>query len=298
MPAPILVTGYSRPDLFGNLLNQISGLGVNKYIFVDGVATEAEQEKKDLNNKCREIAFEFSEKNPNTHCFLPESNLGLSRGVTSAIDWAFSKEESLIILEDDLKLHRDALKVGSHFLDYYKDVKEIGSISLYRPAVLDNSVASRGRELYSPFTTSWGWATWYDRWAKFRREVFTENSVIRAREFFRIGGLAGLARWSGVVQALKRGDLDSWAYPWMFTHFFEHWVTVVPKMNLIENLGFGELASHTKTGASNIISSQEYLFENLSPTSFTKRAERQILLNSYGVFPYMNRVKNRLIGSE
>jgi hypothetical protein len=79
MPAPILVTGYSRPDLFGNLLNQISGLGVNKYIFVDGVATEAEQEKKDLNNKCREIAFEFSEKNPNTHCFLPESNLGLSR---------------------------------------------------------------------------------------------------------------------------------------------------------------------------------------------------------------------------
>jgi hypothetical protein len=69
-------------------------------------------------------------------------------------------------------------------------------------------------------------------------------------------------------------------------------------MNLIENLGFGELASHTKTGASNIISSQEYLFENLSPTSFTKRAERQILLNSYGVFPYMNRVKNRLIGSE
>ena len=297
MNSPLLITAYQRPILLRNLLNQISDVDSNIYIFVDGKAENDSRNKTQLIEECRQLAFSFSKENKNSKLLFPKENLGLAKGVVSAIDWAFEFEKSLVILEDDLSLHSEAVRVADHYLTRFKDKNEVGSISLYRPAILDESEEFQGVDLLSKLTTSWGWATWVDRWTHFKRENFMRNSLETSNAFLRIGGLAGLVRWQGVIRAIGQGNLDSWAYPWMFTHFLNKWNSIIPKINLIENLGFGVNATHTKIGSSNKLSLKEnYTFDEALVRNIPRDIHRELLRSSYGIFPYSFRVKNLFIG--
>ena len=50
---------------------------------------------------------------------------------------------------------------------------------------------------------------------------------------------------------LKKGLPDTWDYQWTFTCVANGGLTVLPNRNLIDNVGFGEDATHTKGPAIN-----------------------------------------------
>jgi len=44
--------------------------------------------------------------------------------------------------------------------------------------------------------------------------------------------------------------VDSWAYPWTASVWYQGGLTATPNCNLVSNIGFGEDETHTKKGGS------------------------------------------------
>ena len=57
---------------------------------------------------------------------------------------------------------------------------------------------------------------------------------------------AGLViSWGGKFEAVYRGGMDTWDYQLNFCCLTENWLTVLPNVNLVTNIGFGATASRT-----------------------------------------------------
>ena len=51
--------------------------------------------------------------------------------------------------------------------------------------------------------------------------------------------------WTRVFDRSYAGEIDSWAYRWLFTCWVNNGLTALPSANLVKNIGFGEDATHT-----------------------------------------------------
>jgi hypothetical protein len=55
-----------------------------------------------------------------------------------------------------------------------------------------------------------------------------------------------LGYWTETFQAVYEGKIDTWDYQWQFACWLNHMLAVLPQVNLISNIGFGEEATHTR----------------------------------------------------
>ena len=281
-PVDVLIIGRNRFQHLQKLLES-SALkkNVNVYIFLDGGNCEevdvAEREKLE---KTQFVAKTYLSRHPN-RLFISPRKLGCYRGVTTAIDWFFQQVKCGLILEDDLLPHPEIIPLTSQALNVFEEWKNIGSISFYRTGKKN----SENRFSFSRYPSSWGWATWKDRWEEFDHK---SDRKIRFKPFmlYKRGGLKGLRRWCNVISRLKRNELDSWAYRWLFTFWLKNYYTVVFPFNLIENHGFGNDATHTKVGSSKSISYEEdghQLSWEIDNWTVDDQYDEQVLRIQYGI---------------
>lgn len=240
----VLIIGNNRPSHLRNILNS-SALNQHKsvFIFLDGYNTGEENIQKFI--ETQQIARDFLINNLERLYIFP-SKLGCYKGVTTAIDWFFENVEEGLIFEDDLMPHPEILLIAQKALVQFRDYSNVGSISFYRAIGKDGDK----KLSLSRYPSSWGWATWKNRWDQFDHKAH-ENLRYRPVLLFRHGGWTGFRRWSHIITRLKNGELDSWAYRWMFTFWLKKYYTIVFPFNLIENHGFGDDSTHTKRGSSN-----------------------------------------------
>ena len=55
-----------------------------------------------------------------------------------------------------------------------------------------------------------------------------------------------VADWQRAFQMVYDNRIDSWAYCWTMACWAQSGLTVLPNVNLISNIGFGEDSSHTR----------------------------------------------------
>ena len=48
----------------------------------------------------------------------------------------------------------------------------------------------------------------------------------------------------------RKEDVDWWDYQWDFARYVQSGLAIVPAQNLVKNIGFGGLATHTQNGNS------------------------------------------------
>lgn len=241
---PILVLAYNRPDFLRNLLVKLKIVGIDKlYISIDGPKLNDSTDKQ-LVSECISIAEEARSWTDLT-LQVSEFNLGCYIGVSSAIDWFFAFEESGIILEDDLSFNVNLLRYLSVGLEIFESQKWIGSVCGYNQWNFQDSKIISGDMFTSKFPSSWGWATWKDRWLQLERNFGAPSKLSLFKTGFKNGGFSGIYHWMAIMTRLETGDLDSWAYRWLLTHFKHSWKAVLPPVNLVLNVGFREDATHT-----------------------------------------------------
>jgi hypothetical protein len=51
--------------------------------------------------------------------------------------------------------------------------------------------------------------------------------------------------WTKFFQATYDNKIDTWDYPWTFACWIQNGLTILPNVNLVSNIGFGEDATHT-----------------------------------------------------
>lgn len=246
---PILVMGFLRSEALRNLLESLPTYQKKVYISIDGPRNNRE---KALVDASIEVAKKFQLIRSGTQVEIKTNrrNLGCKYGITSAINWAFEYEQSLIILEDDIVITKEFLEFADWGLKRYQYSKEIWQINGWSPLSVEDGIKNH---YLSIFAYGWGWATWKDRWNQIDLELEQyDSSDVRD-----LPGLSNMKLspsfnkwWSDKLNRCKEG-LDTWDYQWNFSMWFHAGVSLSPSLSLTGNVGFDKLATHTKIAHNN-----------------------------------------------
>jgi hypothetical protein len=246
---PILVTGFNRPDLLENLLRSLSlAKATTVYISVDGARVGNHEESSKV-LAYQNLASDFNLLTPNRNQFL-ETNSGCGKGMVKAIDWFFRNVREGIILEDDIEFDSSFLNCMQLLLNTYRTNRNIGSVTGFNPLGVDEIQRILGTETdyyLHPFFSSWGWATWSDRWENFQYNLSDWRKIYSPSRLFRFGGVAGIRYWSQRFDSVATGSLDTWDFQYIFMQFRMSQLCIAASRNLISNAGFRSDATHTRT---------------------------------------------------
>lgn len=273
---PILLIAFNRLDTTKEVFEQIREYEPNKlYISIDGPRTDDERDKVTS-------VIEFIKRSTNWECEvhykISEHNLGCKEACTSAIDWFFSREDSGVILEDDCVPCSSFFQFCSLALNIYKDDERVSIISGSRFSEPGDSVA------FSKFQMIWGWASWANRWEKYRGTI--EESKID--EFVKKVGFGIFDRlcWREIMYRLHRGEIPSaWDFQLLFWNVLNEKYSVVPPVNLVKNIGVGtDSTNNTAKSKVNFLPTYERNFKDSDfvAVEFDASADKNILANFFG----------------
>jgi hypothetical protein len=128
----------------------------------------------------------------------------------------------------------------------------------------------------------WGWATWRRTWAQYDEKMSAwpvlKDNLLESIWSDRRHRLY----WKTIFEDLYRGSgPDTWDYQLVFTSWARHWLNIVPRQNLIENIGFGTDATHTKTkNPLSAIPAKHLKFPLIHPPEITEWADHPRLMQS------------------
>ena len=169
-------------------------------------------------------------------------NLGLSRSIIGGVSEMLKTHDRVIVLEDDLRLSAGFLDFMNQALQAYATDPRVMSVSGYAFPIRHAHEQAHDA-VFGLRASSWGWATWRDRWQAIDWEVsdyarFRRNPVRRFR--FNRGG-SDLSR---MLDRQMAGKINSWAIRFCYHQYRHGLVDVFPVRSLVENIGFGAGAEH------------------------------------------------------
>lgn len=170
-------------------------------------------------------------------------NLGCKARVSSGLDWVFKECEEAIILEDDCLPDPTFFTYCSELLRRYRDDERVMTIS--GTNFLDGTKRTDFTYYFSRIPFIWGWASWRRAWQHYDVSM-TEWPTLRNSRWLEsiFPWQEAVSYWTRKFDATYDGSIDTWDYQWIMSSWLQSGITCAPKVNLIENIGFGEDATH------------------------------------------------------
>lgn len=195
-------------------------------------------------------------------------NLGCQERVISGLNWAFSLVSEAIILEDDCVPDLSFFPFCEQMLERYKNDPRIGMISGNN--FVQRKLKTEYSYFFSQMTHIWGWATWRHSWQRYDRHLTRWPEIKRAcllSEVFDDPKV--VAYWTERFDEMYSGTgPNTWDYQWAYTNLVNHSLSIVPRVNLITNIGFGPDATHTSDSDNNqMLPSEPIAFPLIHPPS-------------------------------
>ena len=172
-------------------------------------------------------------------------NLGCKKRIATGLDWVFSIVEEAIILEDDCLPHPTFFRFCEEILEKYRDDERI--MTVCGTNIMDKWKSSSQSYHYSYYGKGWGWASWRRAWQHFDLEMSLWSKPEMKNRVRDV--LNNQEEYQKRVQKFDNaylGKTSSWDAQWLFARLSQSGLSIVPSVNLIKNIGFGEEATHTK----------------------------------------------------
>ncbi|MDC0253252.1 hypothetical protein OAK75_00040 [Bacteriovoracales bacterium] len=235
LATPILFIVFNRPEETKKVFEEIRKVRP-KYLFVAADAPRGDV-RSDVST-CREVRHIFDQIDWDCEIktrFL-EKNLGCKLAVSSAIDWFFNQVESGIILEDDCLPSLSFFYFCKEMLDRFKNDNRIMQIS--GSCFIDTKKAFDCSYYFSRINDIWGWATWRRAWKCFDLEMRGYDAFKKERRIYHYIPSVETAQWLETYFD-ESFFLNSrvWSSQWSYAIAKENGLTIVPTVNLVENIG-------------------------------------------------------------
>lgn len=242
--APVVLLVYKRPDLTRRALDAVLRARPGRILVVaDGPRAPDEAQacaatRAVIDEVPAEVAVERD---------FAEHNLGLRRRVTTGLDWAFSRTEEAIVVEDDCVAHPDFFALCDALLSRYRGDARVGQITGANPFSDRMRPGTRAWGYwFSAIGLPWGWATWRDRWLDHDVDMqhwpaFLASGWLRDR----FGAVTG-SQWERMLHYAS--EIDSWWIRWVLSQWVGGRASIVPRDNLVTNVGVDARAVHTRVG--------------------------------------------------
>lgn len=168
-------------------------------------------------------------------------NKGLAKSIIEGVSEMITRCKKVIVLEDDLVTSPNFLSYMNQALDHYEHDKRVFSISGFTMPM-----KSCQKDFYvTGRSSSWGWASWLDRWEGIDWEVKEYESF--RKDFKQRGQFNQMGSdMSGMLDRQMAGEINSWAIRWCFHQFRQGLYTIYPATSKVMNIGLENIdATHT-----------------------------------------------------
>lgn len=245
---PVLLIFFNRPDTFEKVFEKVREAKPKTLI----LAQDGPRNDKDIEgiNACRQIA-----ESVDWECEIirdySEINLGCGARPQSAITGALEKFEQVIILEDDCIPSNSFFQYCDELLEKYKDDERICYISGLNH--FEEWDCGGNDYFFTKTGAIWGWATWRRTWSKYYDYYVKSVSDEYARRLLK-GAITNnyaysirINSWKKANASLATGEkLSYWDVQWGFVKYSQNMLVIVPKKNLIHNIGVGTGSTHAQ----------------------------------------------------
>lgn len=299
--APVVMFVYNRLDSVEQTIENLkrNELANQTDLFIYSDAAKKEKQVENV-KRVREYIHKI-DGFKSVHIVEAKKNKGLAKSVITGVTEIINERGKVIVVEDDLITAPQFLSFMNDALQFYENEKTIWSISGYQfpfeiPGTYTKSVYTAYR------SSSWGWATWKDRWETIDWKIQDYSSYkynpIKIAKFCRGGtDLDKMLRYQ------MQGKIDSWAIRWCYNQYKQDKLTIYPTKSLVNSIGTDGRGTHcdptsvrfSQTLATNF----KYEFEhNLDVNQevmrrYRKVVNRSILRKVYSVIKSMTIRKER-----
>ena len=256
LKTPVAFIIFNRPDTTERVFSEIAKAKPPKLLIVaDGprpdrlgeaekcLATRAIVERVDW--RC-EVLTNYS-----------DVNLGCKNRVASGLDWVFEQVPEAIILEDDCVPDPDFFRYCEIMLMQYRTDTRIMMIcgTNYLQCLPDLTESY----FFTNYYPVWGWATWKRAWKHYDIDIKAWDFLKKKRQLQWIFGNTKIPSYYENMFELIPNGFDTWDIQWWFACLFQHGLAIVPKGNLISNIGV--CGTHADTQGDVHINMPTYSFD-------------------------------------
>jgi hypothetical protein len=236
-PPPVALFTYNRPAHTAKVLQALArNRPARLFVFQDGLrAGDDPAPHAAVSRLVDGIDFVRAE------VLRQPANVGLADSIIGGVTQLFDAHETLVVLEDDCVPSAQLLPFMQFALARFADEPRVFSVSGY---ALPTFPRRHPYDVcFSPLSSSWGWATWRDRWRKFDRAATGWQEMLADREARRRFAVPG-TEFPEMLRQQMTGQLSSWAIRWYYTLFKHDALCVWPLRAFVRNIGMDGSGVH------------------------------------------------------
>ena len=242
---PILLIAYKRPDKVARVLESIKKIKPKTlYVACDGADSRNSVDFKAV-KLTRKIIKEKIDWDTNLKIKFNKANKGCMKAVSEAISWFFENVDEGIILEDDCLPHKDFFPFCKELLIKYRFDKRVWCIT--GDNLQNDKWIGDGSYYFSRYNHCWGWASWKRCWVNYDVNISDWPYVKRKKLLNNIFDFSSeIKYWTNIFDSIHyQKKPNTWDYQWTYSCFINGGMTIIPNKALIQNIGFGNDATHT-----------------------------------------------------
>ena len=266
--APIILFVYNRLPHTKKTIEalQMNSLAKKSNLFIFSDAAKNDKEKKNV-IEVREYIKKITGFK-NIYIQTAPNNLGAGGSVISGITEIINLHGAAIVLEDDLLVSKHFLDYMNEGLEFYKNDKKLFSISGFNFKKFKKTKCKKTIWLLHGRASSWGWATWKDRWSDIDFEVLDYNIFKNNKNMQQDFNKFGKDLSEGLITEMEKGN-NSWDLRVAYHCYKNKLCTIMPRLSLVQNIGFDGSGTHyikleNKNNLSKINNNYKYKFESIS----------------------------------
>ena len=172
-------------------------------------------------------------------------NKGLANSIIEGVTKIINQFGQVIVLEDDLVTTPNFLDYMNSCLDYYENNAKVMSVNGFSLKLKSSKYFNEDIFIMNR-TYSWGWATWKDSWISCDFDKKNISESLYNLNIINFQKTCGDDVYRMLISSLE-GTSDSWYIRWVYSHFKNSKVSIYPFKSKVENIGYGENATHCTT---------------------------------------------------
>ncbi len=257
---PVLLYMFVRPQCLKVTFEAIKTARPSKlYICCDGPREDHPDDVARI-AACKEVVADIDWDCQVTRFYF-EENQGMYTIMKKVKDEIFKKEDRLILLEDDVVPEVSFFRYCAELLERYKDDLRVNVISGHN--VMGEYDAPDADYFFSKFGSIWGYAIWKRTYEQYWDFAYGQEKYIcdEAKRIAKRDSLFCNSMDAYLNGRLYNGHPAGTEYFFMASTYIHNQMYIVPKRNMIRNIGITEGSAHTSNTLKKMPKGARKIFE-------------------------------------
>jgi tetratricopeptide (TPR) repeat protein len=242
----VAVFVFNRPAHVARLMSCIESYKPSELLIIADGPRDQRSGEALLCEETRKIALSLVTWPCQVKTHFSDVNLGCGLRLSSGLDWVFAEVSEAIILEDDCLPSKSFFFYCEALLEKYRDVSRVMHIGGYRVSFDKLAANGAGQTavatgdpdyFFSDMVHVWGWATWRRAWHYYDFSLQRWPEIRDSKKW--VGSLSlNTNYWIRELDKIYDNKPHTWDHQWGFACWLNEGVAIVPRINLVQNIGF------------------------------------------------------------